>query len=81
MVHLSSKLIFEARTADFRRKTVFLEFLDLYFIIFHEILHIDAKWQYIKCDGARFLKNNFFRPKMPEKPVFLAFPLDLVIFF
>ena len=34
-----------ARTADFRRKTVYLEFLELYFIFFHEILHTDAKWQ------------------------------------
>ena len=31
-----------AARADFHRKTVFLEFLELYFIYFHEILHTDA---------------------------------------
>ena len=31
-----------AGTADFRWKTVFLEFLELYFVFFHEILHTDA---------------------------------------
>ena len=53
-------------TADFRRKMTFLEFLELYFIFFHEIWHTLEKWQYLKCDGARFSKNIFFRPKMPE---------------
>ena len=61
----------------FAGKTVFLEFLGLYFIFIHEILHTDAKWQCLKCDGARFSKNIFFRPKMPEimpeKPVFWHF--------
>ena len=33
-----------AGTADFRRKTLFLEFLELNFIFFHEIWHTDAKW-------------------------------------
>ena len=32
-----------AEAADFRQKTVFLEFLELYFIFFHEILYNDAK--------------------------------------
>ena len=68
----------------FAGKTVFLEFLKLYFIFLHEILHTVAKWQCLKC--ARFLKNVFFRPKMPEiiyarKTSFLAFPQDLVIIF
>ena len=56
----------------FARK--FLEFLELYFIFFHEILHTDAKWPYLKCDGARFLKNILFLAEnagnMPEKPFF-----------
>ena len=34
------------------------------------------KWQYLKCDGAGFLKNIFFWPKdarnMPENPVFCS---------
>ena len=50
----------------FAGKTIFLEFLELYFILFHEILHTDAKWQCLKCDGVRFCKNFFFWPKMPE---------------
>ena len=62
-----------AGTADFAGKTVFLEFLELYFKFFHEILYTDAKWQYLKCDRVRFPKNIFFRPKIPEKPVFLHF--------
>ena len=51
-----------AGTVDIRRKTVFLEFLMLYFIylFFHEIRHTDVKWQYLKCDGAGFSKNIFF---------------------
>ena len=49
-----------AGTADFRQEnTVFLEFLDLYFTFFHEILHTDAKWQYLKYEGDRFSKNFF----------------------
>ena len=59
-----------AGTAGFCQKTVFLEFLKLYFIFFHEILPTDAKWQYLKCDGGRFSKNIFFSAEnagnMPE---------------
>ena len=60
-----------AGTADFRRKNSISWIL--YFIFFHEILHTDAKWQYLKCDGARFSKNIYFWPKMPEKPVYWHF--------
>ena len=66
-----------AGTADFRRKNSIFEFLELYSIYFHEILHTDAKWQYLKCDGNRFSKNIFFPAEnagtMPEKPVFWHF--------
>ena len=82
--HLSIKLMFIAGTflkspeqPIFSGKTAFFEFLELYFIFFHEILHTDAKWQYLKCDGARFSKNIFFPAEntgnMPEKPVFWHF--------
>ena len=70
-------------TADFRRKkTVFLEFLELYFIFFHEILktyvkwHTDAKWQTLKYEWVRFWKTFFSAENggnMPEKPVFWHF--------
>ena len=39
-----------AGTAVYRRKNSFLEFLELYLISFHEVLHTDVKWQYLKCD-------------------------------
>ena len=46
-------------------------------MFFHEILHTDVKWQYLKGDGARFSKKHFFPAKnagnMPEKPVFWHF--------
>ena len=49
MIQLSVKLIFEFGTflklleqPIFAGKTVFLEFLEMYFIYFHEILHTDA---------------------------------------
>ena len=68
-----NKTFFEAGTFQkspehsiFIKKKVFLEFLELYFISIHEILHTDAKWQYLKFDGARFSINIFFWPKMPE---------------
>ena len=64
----------------FAGKTVFLEFLELYFIFFHEILHTDAKWQCLKCEGARFSKTFFPAENagnMPEKPVFWHF-LEIV---
>ena len=73
-----------AGTANFRRKTAFLKFLELYFIFFHEILHTDAKWQYLKYDRARFSKNVFFLQKMPKicwKNRFLAFSRDFIIGF
>ena len=71
---LSIKLIFVAGTflklpeqPIFVGKWYFLNFfLELYFIFFHEIRHTDAKCQCLKCDRARFSKNVFFRPKMPE---------------
>ena len=73
LVQLSTKLIFGAGTFQklpeqpiFVGKTVFLKFLELYLIFFHEILHTDAKRQCLKCDPARFSKNLFFRLKMPE---------------
>ena len=45
-------------------KRYFLNFSSctLYFFM----KHTDAKWQCLKCDRARFLKNIFFRPKMLE---------------
>ena len=47
------------------------------FIFFHEILHTDAKWQCLKCDGALFSENIFFPAEnagnMPEKLVFWHF--------
>ena len=64
--------------------TVFLEFFEPYSIFFHEIWHTDAKWQCLKCDRARFSKNIFFRPKMPEicrKNRFCAFSRDFIISF
>ena len=85
MVQLSIKLIFEAGTVKkspeqpifAARKTVFLQFFKLYFIFFHEILHTDVKWQYLKCDGARFSKKHFFPSEnagnIPEKPDFWHF--------
>ena len=61
----------------FAGKTIFLKFLELYFKFFHEIWHTLEKWQYLKCDGARFSKNIFFPAEnagnMPEKPVFWHF--------
>ena len=61
----------------FAGKTVFLEFLELCFIFFHEILHIDVEWQYLKYEGDRFSKNFSFPGEnagnMLEKPVFWHF--------
>ena len=68
----------------FAGKTVFFEFFELYFIFFHEILHTDAKWQYLKCDGAQFSKNNFSGWKCRKcsgKTGFLAFSRDFLISF
>ena len=49
-------------------------------ISFFWFLNKDAKWQCPKCDGARFLRKIFSRPKMPEicrKPLFFCrFCLD-----
>ena len=88
---LSIKLIFESGTFEkspekpiFAGKTVFFEFFELYFIFFHEILHTDAKWQYLKCDGAQFSKNNFSGWKCRKcsgKTGFLAFSRDFLISF
>ena len=50
----------------FAGKTLFLQFLKLYFIFFHEISHNHVKWQWLKLDQARFSKILFYRPKMPE---------------
>ena len=62
----SLNLLNFAETADFRRKTVFLEFFERYFIFFHEILHTDAKRQYLKF----FSKNCRNKPfDVPEKQV------------
>ena len=43
----------------FAGKTVFLEYLELYLIYFHEISHTDAKWLCPKCDGAWFFLKKF----------------------
>ena len=62
----------------------FLEFLELYFIFFHEILHTDAKWQFLKCNGVRFCKNFFSGRKCrkyAEKTGFWAFSRDFIISF
>ena len=67
----------------FAGKAAFLEFLELYFIFFHENLHTDVKLQLPKM-WAWFSKKIFFRPKMPEicwKNRFLAFSRDFVISF
>ena len=50
----------------------------MYFIFFHEILHTDAKWQYLKCDGAWFSKKC---RKYAGKTDFLAFSRDIIISF
>ena len=89
MAHLSIKLIFVAGTKNRRNsryspeKTVFLEFLELYCIFFHEIWHTDAKCQCLKCDRARFLKNVFFRKcrKYAGKTGLLAISQDFIISF
>ena len=70
-----------AGTADFRRKTVFFEFLELYFIFFHEILHTDAKCQYLKYDWARFSKMYFYGRKCRKYAGFLAFSRYFIISF
>ena len=74
MIQLLIKLIFVAGTPlkspeqpIFAKKTVFLEFLKLYFVFFHETLHTDAKWQYLKYDGARFSKNIFIPAQSGKK--------------
>ena len=48
-------------------------FFEIGSLVFSDFWHKDAKWQCLKCDGARFSEKNFFRPKMPEKPVFWHF--------
>ena len=57
----------------FAGKTVFVEFLELHFIFFYEILHTEVKWQYLKYEGER-LSKNFFPVEnagnIPEKLVF-----------
>ena len=56
-------------TVNFHRKTVFLEFLELYLIFFHVNLHTDRKRSCLKCDAAKYAgKTSFF-----------AFPQDLII--
>ena len=67
-----------AGTADFRRKTAFLEFFELYIIFFHEILHTDAKWQYLKCDGVRFSKKH--AGNMPFLHIFIELFLYISCF-
>ena len=86
---LSIKLIFVAGTflklpeqPIFVGKWYFLNFfLELYFIFFDEMFHTDTKWQCLNCKRAQFSKNIFFRPKMPENLLFLAFSWDFIISF
>ena len=66
MVRLSIKLIFVAGTflkspeqPIFAGKTVFLEFLELYFIFFHEILHTDENGNVQNVTEPDFRKTYF----------------------
>ena len=91
MVQLSLKLFLNPELSKNRRnsrfsteKTIFLEFLELYFIFFHEILHTDAKWQCLKCDGVPFCKNFFSGRKYRKyagKTGFWACYRDFIISF
>ena len=70
-----------ARTAViFAGKTVFLYFIVLHFIFFHEILHNDAKWQYLKCDRAH-AKTYFFSRKCRNNRFFGIFSRFHHLFF
>ena len=52
----------------FAGKTVFIEFLELYLTFFHEIFHIDAKWQCLKFEQARFSKKGFLAENAGNMP-------------
>ena len=65
-----------AGTADFGRKNGISSISWAVLFIYHEILPTDAKWQYLKCDGARLSKNIFSGRKCRKydgKPVFWHF--------
>ena len=43
---------------------VFWTLLEILSFVFSDFLHNDTKWKCPKCDKVRFLKKNFFGPKM-----------------
>ena len=65
---------------------VFLQFLKLYFLLFHEILHTDAKWLISKIWPSPIFENTILPAEnagnIPEKPVFLHFlEISSIVFF